>query len=428
MSKAVSDSSVELSSYIYSPSTEGGRGGRSIGTIPEGWTVERLGDVVSIHDNQRIPLSEPERQRRRGRHPYCGANGVLDYIDNYLFDGEYVLLAEDGGYWGPLEQSAYLMRGQFWVNNHAHVLKGKPLVLDNEFLVNALNFLDLSPFISGTTRGKLNQGVMSEIPFPLPPFAEQRAIARVLNTMQKAKEARKRELALERERKAALMEWLFTHGTRGEEIRKTDIGYLPRSWDVAAFDSSVEISSGQVDPRVEPYSTMLHVGPDNIEADTGRLLPAKTARELTLISGKYLFTPQDVLYSKIRPYLRKVALPTFTGICSADMYPLRPRDGRIKRDYLFHYLLTQTFTNKAIGFQNRTGIPKINREQLGQIPVPIPDADEQTLISSILNACNSKSFTLENEVSLLQELFESSLDELMKGRLPIVRLPQGDSQ
>ena len=71
------------------------------------------------------------------------------------------------------EQSAYLMRGQFWVNNHAHVLKGKPLVLDNEFLVNALNFLDLSPFISGTTRGKLNQGVMSEIPFPLPPFAEQ---------------------------------------------------------------------------------------------------------------------------------------------------------------------------------------------------------------------------------------------------------------
>ena len=395
--------------------------------MPDGWTVERLGDVVSIHDNQRIPLSEPERQRRRGSYPYCGANGVLDYINNYLFDGEYVLLAEDGGYWGPFEQSAYQMRGQFWVNNHAHVLKGKPLVLDNEFLVNALNFLDLSPFISGTTRGKLNQGVMSEIPFPLPPFAEQRAIARVLNTMQKAKEARKRELALERERKAALMECLFTRGTRGEEIRKTDIGYLPSSWDVVPFDSSVEISSGQVDPRVEPYCTMLHVGPDNIEADTGRLLPTQTARELTLISGKYLFTPQDVLYSKIRPYLRKVALPTFTGICSADMYPLRPRDGRIKRDYLFHYLLTQTFTNKAIGFQNRTGIPKINREQLGQIPVPIPDANEQAVISAILNACNSKSFTLQNEVSLLQELFESSLDELMTGRLPIIRLPQGDS-
>ncbi len=137
---------------------------------PSHWRLDRLGNVVTVHDKVRVPLSEPERQKRRGSYPYCGANGILDHIDGYLFDGEFVLLAEDGGYWEAFANSAYLMQGRFWVNNHAHVIKARPGILDNEYLVYRLNYQDLTPYISGTTRGKLNQGVMVEIPIRVPPI------------------------------------------------------------------------------------------------------------------------------------------------------------------------------------------------------------------------------------------------------------------
>jgi len=92
------------------------------------------------------------------------------------------------------------------------------------------------------------------------------------------------------------------------------------------------------------YSEMLHVGPENIEEGTGRLFNARPAKDIGLISGKYLFDAADVLYSKIRPYLRKAALPEFAGICSADMYPLRPVNGSLSREFLYCYLLSEKFT------------------------------------------------------------------------------------
>ena len=154
-----------------------------IGPLPAHWRVVRLGEVVEIHDKLRIPLSDKQRQSRKGIYPYCGANGVLDYIDDYLFEGEFVLLAEDGGYWGKFESSAYLMKGRFWVNNHAHILRAIEKYAINIFLLYMLNFMDISVFISGTTRGKLTQGVLKYLPIPLPPLDEQGQIARMLQAV-----------------------------------------------------------------------------------------------------------------------------------------------------------------------------------------------------------------------------------------------------
>src|SRR5262245_54988695 len=94
----------------------------------------------------------------------------------------------------------------------------------------------------------------------------------------------------------------------------SELGEVPDGWTVRKFRDLVQIASGLVDPRKKPYSEMLHVGPENITQASGQLIGCKSAGELNLISGKYHFTPDDVLYSKIRPYLRKVALPNFTGV------------------------------------------------------------------------------------------------------------------
>src|SRR4051812_29288905 len=99
----------------------------------------------------------------------------------------------------------------------------------------------------------------------------------------------------------------------------------PSGWRNVGLLDVADVASGQVDPRELPYRDWPLVAPNHIEEGTGRLLPAPSASQQGAISGKYLFAPGDVLYSKIRPYLRKVALPRFSGLCSADMYPLRTK-------------------------------------------------------------------------------------------------------
>jgi len=136
--------------------------------LPDGWKWVRLGEVIELYDNKRIPLNEEKRANRKGSYPYCGANGIIDYIDDYIFDGEYVLLAEDGGFFGKFENSAYIMKEKFWVNNHAHILKAKEKIAVNRFILEWLVFDDISKYISGTTRQKLNQYIMKNILLPPP--------------------------------------------------------------------------------------------------------------------------------------------------------------------------------------------------------------------------------------------------------------------
>jgi len=268
--------------------------------------------------------------------------------------------------------------------------------------------------------------LLKEQTIVMPPLGEQRAIARVLRTVQEAKEACERVIAATRQLKESLLHHLFTYGptpfdgTARVSLRETEIGPIPAHWGLSRFGEAVEIASGQVDPREKPYSDMFHVGPEHIEAGSGRLRPLSTAADAGLISGKYLFTDQDVLYSKIRPYLRKAALPTFTGICSADMYPLRPKRG-LGREFLFFWLLSDMFTRAIVPSQGRTGIPKVNREQINATPLPVPPETEQKQIASELSAVDAKLRAEETRHGALVSLFASVLDSLMSGR---VRLPE----
>jgi len=167
------------------------------GRIPVDWDVVNLEDVVEIHDNKRIPLSEKERIKMKGDYPYCGANGIIDYINDYIFNGEFVLLAEDGGDYSSFGSSAYIMNGKFWVNNHAHVIEALPSKITNRFLLHILIYLDLTHYVVGSTRKKLNQGIMRKIKIPLPPLEEQKRISEILQDVD-------RRLELLTERKVKL--------------------------------------------------------------------------------------------------------------------------------------------------------------------------------------------------------------------------------
>jgi type I restriction enzyme S subunit len=145
------------------------------------WNKVPLGELCDVLDSRRKPVTKSAR--KAGPIPYYGATGILDYVEDYLFDEKLVLLGEDGAKWGAGDRSAFIVEGKTWVNNHAHVLRpNRSLVLD-EWLTYFLVMSDLSDYISGVTVPKLNQGRMREILIPLPPLTEQE---RLLKTLEQA--------------------------------------------------------------------------------------------------------------------------------------------------------------------------------------------------------------------------------------------------
>lgn len=135
-----------------------------LGEIPKGWKVGKLGDFIHILDSKRIPLSGAERAKRKGIYPYHGATSIMDYINDYIFEGIFVLLGEDGSVirenGTPFVQYVW---GKFWVNNHAHVLLGNGIT--NEHLKVFLDQVNISAFVNGAVQAKLNQENMKKIPF-----------------------------------------------------------------------------------------------------------------------------------------------------------------------------------------------------------------------------------------------------------------------
>ena len=151
--------------------------------LPKGWRETTLEDAIEIHDSKRIPLSSRERAERKGKIPYHGAASVMDYVDDYLFDGVYVLIGEDGSVVNedntPVLQYVW---GQFWVNNHAHVLSGKNGV-SIEHLFLFLKTVNIRPCVTGAVQPKLNQGNLCRVPFVLPPETICKEFAALIEPM-----------------------------------------------------------------------------------------------------------------------------------------------------------------------------------------------------------------------------------------------------
>lgn len=162
---------------------------------------------------------------------------------------------------------------------------------------------------------------------------------------------------------------------------------MPPDWEMRKFSRATFIAEGQVDPEDEDYSQMLLVCPNHIESGTGRLISRETAAAQGAISGKYLCETGDVIYSKIRPALQKATLASERCLCSADMYPLRAQSGVDPR-FLLLLVLSTPFTSWAILESDRVAMPKINREALSALRVPVPPISQQQAIVNYI-ACKT---------------------------------------
>lgn len=161
------------------------------------------------------------------------------------------------------------------------------------------------------------------------------------------------------------------------------------------------------------------VAPDHIESGSGRLLAKQTARDQGAISGKYLFDRGDLVYSKIRPHLRKAVLADFDGLCSADMYPLKPA-ADVAGGFILRVLLGHRFTKYAESVSVRSGMPKINRAEIAEFVVALPPPSEQRAIAEALSDVDGLLGGLDRLMAKKRDLKQAAMQQLLTG---LTRLP-----
>lgn len=263
----------------------------------------------------------------------------------------------------------------------------------------------------------------------LPPLPEQRAIALTLRTIQKAKETRQRELELERERKAALMQYLFTYGATSVddinrvELQLTQVGYVPKNWGLQRCGQVCEtISVGVVVKPASHYVKKgvpafrsLNIKEDRLSIDN-LVFFAQEANDTILAKSK-LKTSDVLIVRTGYPGTSCVVPPEFDGANCIDLVFARPKKEVITSEYLSRYFNSPEGKRQALASKTGLAQQHLNVSAVQRCLIPIPPIQEQKQITNVLNACVRKITALEKEISTLDELFRAMLSELMTGRL-----------
>ena len=234
---------------------------------------------------------------------------------------------------------------------------------------------------TGSAIPHLNKRLFLGLGFPLPPLPEQQRIVEQIESLfsklDEAKEKAQEVIDGYEARNAAVYNDAFS-GRLTAQWRKDN--YKENKWETKRFDEVADIKSKLVEPS--NYLEFPHIAPDNIEKRTGILLDYHTIAEDGVKSGKHRFYAGQILYSKIRPYLSKVVMVDFDGLCSADMYPIEAKENT---KYLLYYMLSDMFLEQASSAGSRSVLPKINQKELSAIKVRITSDEEQKEVVRILD-------------------------------------------
>lgn len=367
------------------------------------WHVKKLGDLCQISTGK----TNSNESVLDGAYALFDRSKIIKRSNKYLFDTEALIIPGEGSEFYPR-----YYKGKFDLHQRAYALFNFDKDINIRYIEYFLIF-DHEYFqrvAVGTTAKSLRLRHFQDIVIPTPPIEEQHRIVKILDEVFEKIERARENVA----RNIENVKTVFFKSLNYEFDNIAD----GKSY---VLEEVCSISSKLVDPRQDEYLDLLHVGAGNIESKTGELHDLLRAKEEKLISGKFFFDDTMVLYSKIRPYLMKVVRPDFSGICSADIYPLKPNSQIILRDFLFYMLLSSRFTEYAILGSGRAGMPKVNREHLFNYSLNCPSIEMQEIIVHKLNELSNKSRYLENiytkQITKLEGLKKNILKQAFNGEL-----------
>jgi len=387
--------------------------------LPINWINTDLESITEILDYKRVPINSEERQKRKENirlselYPYYGATGQVDYINDYLFDGEYVLLGEDGApFLDPLKNKAYIVSGKFWVNNHAHILKG---YISNKYLCFYLNQYNFIGHVTGTTRLKLNQSSMKSITIKVAPLNEQNRIVEkieeLFSDLDKATEDLKKTQEQLKIYRQAVLKAAF-EGKLTEEWRMRN--NLRLSFKEVSLKDTADIIMGQSPPsstyNFEKIGLPFYQG----KKEFGNLYPTPE---------KYCSKPEKI--AKSNDILISVRAPVGpTNICKEKscigrgLAAIGAKE-EINRNYLLYFL--RYFVFNLIKKSTGTTFNAISKATLEGFKVLLFSLSEQEQmvqeIESRLSACDKLEETVQQSLEKIEYLRQSILKKAFEGKL-----------
>ena len=362
----------------------------SMKPLRKGWEWIPLGKYVENHDGRRIPISKKERESRSGSFPYYGASGVIDTIDGFTHDGEFLLIGEDGA--NLLTRSkplAFLTKGKVWVNNHAHVLRCKP-GYSNAYLAYFINSIDLSQYVTGTAQPKLSQSMMNKILIPVaPPEQQVEIVAELEKQFSRLDEAvanlKRVKANLKRYRNSVLQVVtggeLSLDGTGASDVtqwRWLTVEELaskePRSIQSGPFGSNLKHSEFQSTGK-------LVIGIDNVQDGRFSLGSNHRISEVKFTElAKYAARPRDVLITVMATIGRVCVVPADIeeAIITKHVYRITVDKNVVIPEYFGIALRgsKEVRTQLMDSVQGQTR-PGLNGGLIKKIRVPIPPLLEQ---------------------------------------------------
>lgn len=454
--------------------------------LPNGWCSIDLQTCVDILDGRRVPVNSSEREarilgkRQEELFPYYGATGKVGVIDGYLFDEETVLVGEDGApFLDAHKKKAYLARGKYWVNNHAHVLRARHGLTSNTFVQHYLNIFDYHGYVTGTTRLKLNQAPLRSIPTPLPPLAEQyRIVAKIeelFTRLDAGVEALKQiKRQLKRYRQAVLkhaFEGKLTQVWREAQLKDpnsplntepaavllerikaerkkalakkykelppvdtTDLPDLPKGWEwtsVAQIGTPREqtvltgpfgSTLGRSDFLSEgvPLLTIGCLTRYGLTTEKAFFISEEKAKKL----GRYRVKKGDILFSRMATVGRAALVDTnfVNAVINYHLMRLRLADSAIKPEYMVYYVRGSDVVRNHVKEVNHGATRDgINTNQLLDLPVCLASRFEQEQIVQEVEMRFSIADAIESEIdrSALESnrLRQSILKRAFEGKL-----------
>lgn len=324
------------------------------------WPEVELSEVCEILDNLRKPVKKADR--KEGKYPYYGATGILDYVDDYIFDEKLVLVGEDGAKWEAGEKTAFIAEGKYWVNNHAHVLRPDRKKLLDEYLIPILNKMDLTGYVTGVTVPKLNQAKLRPIKIPLPPLEVQKEIVEQIEVKQNAiNSAHEIIKNLERERRYF-----------GQELRKL------KDVEWAKLGNVCKTTSGgtPLKNKREYYENGTIPWLKSGEVDQGLIYQSEemiTEKGLKNSSAK-IFPINTVLVAMYGATAGKVGLLKFEATTNQAICGILPND-KFMPQFLYMYL--RTITDDMVKLSGGGAQPNISQTILKALEIPLPTLELQ---------------------------------------------------
>ena len=357
-------------------------------------------DCCEILDSMRVPITSSDREE--GKYPYYGANGIQDYIADYIFDYELVLLAEDGGNFGSKERPiAYRVSGKCWVNNHAHVLKPKE-GLNVDYLCYSLMFYKVDGMINGATRQKLTQSAMRKMQIPIRSIEEQKYIVDELNRIIKIKEQREKEKKLLDQLIKARFVEMFGNPIVNE-----------KRWAVVELNSVCDgIGDGlHGTPEYDEKGRYPFINGNNLVNGAIEITPATKMVDEATYKRYFIELSNNAILLSINGTLGKLA--SYNGeevmlgksACYCNLKPC------INRDFVYGVMKTDAFTGFLESNSTASTIKNVGLKAIRGFMLIMPPEELQTQFVEFAKQTTKSKVVVQKALDEAQLLFDSLMQE-----------------